>query len=37
MTSKKIKSVLKSVFVKNVELKIASIVLTLLTFIVINF
>ncbi len=35
MTSKKIKSALKSIFVKNVELKIASIILTLLTFVVI--
>ncbi len=37
MTSKKIKSILKVVFVKNFELKITAFLLTLFTFIAMHF
>jgi len=36
MTTKKFKNVLKSVFVRNIELKFTAILLTILTFIVVN-
>lgn len=36
MTTKKIKNILKTVFVRNIELKLTAVLLTVLTFIMVN-